>query len=273
MALIQLSYLSVALNRTVPVTVILPADRVSFETMTYEQLDRREPFKTLYLLHGMLGNHTDWVSGTRIQRWAEERCLAVVMPSGENAFYISGPGPWSDYGTFIGEELVQMTRRMFPLSSRREDTFIAGLSMGGFGAVRNGIRYSETFSHVAGFSSALHLFEQGPAEQQPGFPGQKSDFLSQQPDFLSLYEAAAKSDRNPRVAWENLKREGRPMPRFYLSCGTEDDLLPYSRIYRDLLRNDGADVTYEEKPGAAHEWDFWDEQIRKTLDWLPLDRA
>ena len=63
------------------------------------------------------------------------------------------------------------------------------------------------------------------------------------------------------------------MPRFYLSCGTEDDLLPYSRIYRDLLRNDGADVTYEEKPGAAHEWDFWDEQIRKTLDWLPLDRA
>lgn len=258
MALIQLSYLSLALNRTVPVMVILPADTVSFETMTYKEGDCREKFKTLYLLHGMLGNHTDWVSGTRIQRWAEERRLAVVMPSGENAFYISGPGPWSDYGTFIGEELVQMTRRMFPLSSRREDTFIAGLSMGGFGSVRNGIRYSETFSHVAGFSSALQLFEQDPKDQPP--------------DFLGLYEAAAKSDRNPRVAWENLKREGRPMPRFYLSCGTEDDLLPYSRVYRDLLRNDGADVTYEEKPGAAHEWDFWDEQIRKTLDWLPLDR-
>lgn len=257
MALIQVSYLSKELNRTVPVTVILPVDKISFSTLDYEE---QKPFKTLYLLHGLIGNHTDWVSGTRIQRWAEERNLAVVMPSGENAFYVDEERPWSDYGTFIGQELVRITRRMFPLSPRREDTFIAGLSMGGFGAIRNGIRYSDTFSHVAAFSAALHIFER-----------ENEDVLLR--GVFGDRALAAKKDVNPRVAWENLKAEGRPMPRFYISCGMDDELLPYSRLYRDLLRNDGADVTYEEKPGAAHEWDFWDDQIRKTLDWLPLDNA
>ncbi|MBR2828946.1 MAG: acetylesterase, partial [Solobacterium sp.] len=84
MALIQVNYLSKALFRTVPVQVILPVDRISFETMDYEPVQRK--FKTLYLLHGLLGNYTDWVSGTRIQRWAEEKNLAVVMPSGDNSF-------------------------------------------------------------------------------------------------------------------------------------------------------------------------------------------
>ncbi len=258
MALIQVSYLSKALNRTVPVTVILPVDKISFATMEY--IRPREKYKTLYLLHGLIGSQMDWVSGTRIQRWAEERGLAVVMPSGENAFYVDEERPWSDYGTFIGEELVDVTRRMFPLSSRREDTFIAGLSMGGFGAMRNGIRYSGTFSHVAAFSAALHVFEQEREDLMlSGIFGQRG--------------TAAKTDRNPRVAWEELKKEGRPMPRFYISCGTADGLLPYSRMFRDLLRSDGADVVYEETPGAGHEWDFWDEQIRKALDWLPLDGA
>ena len=255
MALLQMSYLSKALFRTVPVQVILPADMISMDGLEY-RMKEGEKFKTLYLLHGLIGNYTDWVTNTRIQRWAEEKNLAVVMPSGDNAFYVDSDRPNNNYGVFVGEELVDVTRRMFPLSGRREDTFIAGLSMGGFGAVRNGLRYSETFSRVAALSPALHIFE------------------NDDPDpvrytaFGDLKEAK-KTDKNPRVALENLIREGRTMPGFYISCGLDDDLLPYSRIYRDLLREKGADVVYTEEEGA-HEWDFWDRHIKRVLEWLPL---
>ena len=83
MALIQANFISKSLLRTVPIQVILPVDKFS---MTGAPQAEQKPFKTLYLLHGILGNYTDWVSGTRIQRWAEERNLCVVMPSGDNAF-------------------------------------------------------------------------------------------------------------------------------------------------------------------------------------------
>ncbi len=145
MALIHVNYLSKALFREVPVNVILPIDR--FDSDENEYLIKGDvKFKTLYLLHGLLGNYTDWVNQTRILKWAEEKNLAVVMPSGDNSFYFRSRTPWNDYETFIGEELVNMTRKMFPLSDKREDTFIAGLSMGGYGALRNGIVYSDTFS-------------------------------------------------------------------------------------------------------------------------------
>ena len=121
MALIQINYLSRALFRTVPVHVILPVDKVSFDQGGY-QMRPGQRFKTLVLLHGLLGNYTDWVSGTRIQRWAEERDLAVIMPSGDNAFYVDSPLPNNNYQQFVGQELLQVMRNMFPLPHRREDT-------------------------------------------------------------------------------------------------------------------------------------------------------
>ena len=255
MALIQVNYLSRALFRTVPLNVILPADKIDFMTGGYAMKEGQK-FKTLYLLHGLLGNYTDWVSGTRIQRWAEEKNLAVVMPSGDNSFYFKSRTPWNDYETFIGKELVEVTRKMFPLSDKREDTFIAGLSMGGYGAVRNGIVFSDTFSHVIGFSGAMHLFENVSEEANIGL-------------FDNL-EAASKTNLNPWVAVDEMYAKSRSIPKFYLSCGLKDDLLKCNENFRDYLKSKGADVTWDEDPNAGHDWDFWDSQIKKVLDWLPL---
>ena len=257
MALLQVNYLSRALFRTVPLNVILPADKIDFATGDYAYKPGQR-FKTLYLLHGLLGNYTDWVSGTRIQRWAEEKNLAVIMPSGDNSFYFKSRTPWNDYETFIGKELVDVTRKMFPLSDRREDTFIAGLSMGGYGAIRNGIVFSETFSHVAGLSSAVHLFKEG--------------ILADDRGLFEDGKAAAQSNLNPVVAVEELLAEKRSMPKFYLSCGTRDDLMQDNVTFRDFLVQKGADVHWDEED-AGHEWDFWDSQIKKVLDWLPLGEA
>lgn len=137
MAIIKLNYLSKALLRTVDVTVVLPTDTLDMDTMTYNQ---KKEYKTLYLLHGIFGDQNDWLYGTRIQRFASERGLCVVMPSGENMFYVDQENTHNLYSQFIGEELVEMTRAMFPLSHRKEDTFIAGLSMGGYGAIVNGLK-------------------------------------------------------------------------------------------------------------------------------------
>lgn len=260
MALIQVNFVSSALQRTVPLQVILPVDKLTPDG----RLPEEKKFKTLYLLHGFLGNYTDWVSGTRIQRWAEERDLAVVMPSGDNAFYVDRPATGNCYGQFIGEELVEVTRRMFPLSRKREDTFIGGLSMGGFGAMRNGLKYHDTFSTIISFSGVLQMLE--PTAAKP----RRADLIFQEGLFGDL-EKAAKSDKNPVWLAKDLAGS-RELPKIYLACGTEDHLITHSRSFRDLLIANGFDVTYEEGPGG-HEWDFWDTYIKKAIDWLPLDEA
>ena len=260
MALIQVNYVSNALQRTVPVQVILPVDKLSPDG----KLPKEKKFKTLYLLHGFLGNYTDWVSGTRIQRWTEERDLCVVMPSGDNAFYVDQPETLNNYGRFIGEELVEITRRMFPLSCKREDTFIGGLSMGGYGAVRNGLKYHKTFGAVISFSGVLQPFEglaKIPAEYDTSF----------ETGIFGDLKQAARSDKNPTWLVHSLAGK-KNLPAMYIACGTEDSLIGHSRDFRDLLVQNGFDVTYEESPGD-HNWDFWDTYIKKVIDWLPLDEA
>lgn len=268
MALIQVNFMSQSLLRTVPMQVVLPADKFSLLTDSQKE---EKPFKTLYLLHGIFGNYTDWISGTRIQRWAEEKNLAVVMPSGDNAFYIDQPQSGNMYGEFIGKELVQITRRMFPLSRKREDTFIGGLSMGGYGAVRNGLKYHDTFSHIVCLSGALHL-----SGDQDDAPKMKKPIFFEEHYFGNLKEAA-KSDKNPLVLIEDIKREMQndssvSFPKIFQACGTEDPLIEINRKYWEIFAQNGIEAAYYEASGK-HDWDFWDTWIRKALDWLPLEET
>lgn len=264
MALIQVNYLSECLMRTVPVNVILPVDKLTFPGMPKRE---EKPYKTLYLLHGIFGNYTDWVSGTKIQRWAEEKDLAVVMPSGDNMFYVNQEESHNFYGEFIGKELVDMTRKMFPLSRKREDTYIAGLSMGGYGALRNGLKYSETFGCLASLSGAMvvdHIAER--TDDVPFFIDSRSFARS----IFGDLDKAEESDKNPKWLVKKLKEEGKNIPRIYLTCGLQDSLLEANREMRDFLKEQGADVTYVEGEGA-HEWDFWNRSIKDVLEWLPLE--
>lgn len=263
MALLQVSFFSKSLMRTVPVTVVLPVDKIFFLGMPVRE---EKPFKTLYLLHGIFGNHTDWVSGTNIQRWAEEKDLAVVMPSGENSFYVDNPGEGRDFGRFTGEELVEVTRKMFPLSRRREDTYIAGLSMGGYGAIRNGLKYHETFGCIAGLSAAL-ITDSLDQRQDDG------NFLNSRTYAEGCFGDLAKvaeSDMNPKWLVKKLKEQDVKFPAIYLACGESDTLLGVNEELNACLEKAGVPATYEVGPGA-HEWDFWNRHIKKVLDWLPLE--
>ena len=253
MALIQMHYRSDALWRSVPVNVILPVDK--WENGV--PVNHGKKFKTLYLLHGLHGDCTEWFTKTRLRRWAEANNLAVVMPAGDNSYYVDQPDAMANYGEFIGRELVEMTRAMFPLSCKREDTFIGGLTMGGYGAMRNGLKYADTFGAIIALSAALQNFE----------PHERQYKAFKQALFGSL-ESSMQTDMNPRLLAEGLK-DAQNKPDIYIACGLQDVLLPWNILYRDLLTDLGFRVTYEQWEGV-HDWDFWDAAIEKVIRWLPL---
>lgn len=151
MAVFHAEYFSQCLMRLVDVDIILPAERVGQSGIC------DETYPTLYLLHGYTGRCSDWLTGSDIASLARQYGLAVVMPSGENSFYEDDPDSGFLYSTFIGQELVELTRSSFPLRRDREHTYVAGLSMGGFGTLLNACRFSETFSAAACMSGAFIL--------------------------------------------------------------------------------------------------------------------
>lgn len=265
MAIFQVTFLSECLGRTVPLTVILPTDKMPAPGTV--RAERTEPYKTLYLLHGVLGSCGDWLYGTRIQRWAEERNLAVVMPSGDNSMYLDNPV--DRYGEYVGSELVKFTRRSFPLSRRREDTFIGGLSMGGFGALRAGLKYNDTFGAIVALSSALIMDESLliPVDD-PVFPGEGAPYRHWV--YGEDLEQALHSDKNPVHLVKTMAAAGERFPAIYMACGDDDFLLEKNVAFHELLDRCGVGHVFERGPGA-HEWDFWDRHIKRALDWLPLE--
>ena len=262
MALIQCNYFSKALMRTVPITVVLPTDKMVFPGMP---IPEEKPFKTLYLLHGIFGNYTDWVAGTRLQAWAQDRDLCVVMPSGDNAFYVDNPKTSSFYGQFIAKDLVEFTRKSFPLSDKREDTFIGGLSMGGFGSIVNGLQNPETFGAICALSSALIL------DEVPNYTEYTDFLMNNRGYYESIFGDLDKvrGGVNDYVTLAQNLKDKEVKPKVFMACGTEDGLFDKNVAFKDLLKEYGFDVTWLEGPGN-HNWAFWDEYILKAMEWLPL---
>ena len=193
--------------------------------------------------------------------------MAVVMPSGDNAFYVDQPWAGNMYGEFIGQELVELTRRMFPLSNKREDTFIGGLSMGGYGAMRNGLKYCDTFGYIVALSGALLV------EDFPNRTNESPMFMERRDYVESLFgdlDKVIESDKNPKYLVKQILKEGKEMPKIYMACGEDDSLLGVNKDMYAFLKENGADVQFEIGPGA-HEWDFWDRYLKKAIDWLPVE--
>jgi S-formylglutathione hydrolase FrmB len=253
--------------RTVPINVVIPTDKMLFPGMPVPE---KKPFKTLYLLHGVFGNYTDWVNGTRLQALANDHNICVVMPSGDNKFYCDSATSGDNYGKFIGEELVEFVRDTFNVSKEREDTFIGGLSMGGFGSFVNGLRHPETFSCICALSAALIKSQILNSVNEPGH-----DIFTKR-NYETMFGIADTADwvgsENDYEALAVKLKDSPIKPKIYMACGTEDGLIAADRAYRDLLIENGYDVTWEEGPGV-HNWAFWDTYIEHVLDWLPLGAA
>ena len=266
MALIRVDFFSKALMRTVTINAVVPTDKMVFGST---EPPKPKKYKTLYLLHGIFGNYTDWVTGTRIQAWAQDKDLVVIMPSGENKCYVDNEKSGDMFGKFIGEELVDFTRRTFPLSDKREDTFIGGLSMGGYGAIRNGLKYHDTFGAICDLSSALILEGVYKSEYQEKWSIGSRHYYE---GLFGDIDKLPGSDKDYNALAKKVAEEGKNIPKIYMACGTEDNLVKANDAFSKYLTELGIEHTYETGPGV-HNWVFWDTYIAKVLDWLPLGEA
>lgn len=264
MAVAHITFFSNALSKTTSFVAVLPNDGMIFPGQKPSYMT--ENMRTLYLLHGAMGSETDYLTNTNIRELSDKYQLAVIMPAGDNSFYVDGgEGSMSNYGQFIGEELVEYTRRLFHLSDKREDTFIGGLSMGGYGAMRNGLKYADTFSKICAFSGAYIVFRIIDAGGIP-FEDPFSGPIYQRRVFGDLTKLA-ESDMNPEQLYRQLKERGANIPKIFMTEGSEDFLLDLNHRMRDFLQSQGADLIYIEDSGQ-HDWAFWNKHLEEAVRWL-----
>lgn len=265
MALIKANFISYILRREVHVDVILPSPTIpeSLGMGGKASHSRPAPLPVLYLLHGMGNNETNWVRYTNVERYAEERQIAVVMPAGENQEYRNQPGPGGNRQfDFIAYELPEFVQANFPVSDRREDTYIAGLSMGSMGSLLHSFCHPERFRAVGSFS--------GPLMQIPKSMNEGGGL----PDYAAMSQQEVRAQFSPDVARiEQAAGAGGLLPDYYVACGKKDFLFPAAVAFADHLKSLGLKVTVDFEKDYGHEWYCWDENIAEFMDWLPRTDA
>ncbi|MCQ2446017.1 MAG: esterase family protein [Clostridia bacterium] len=255
MALLNVNFFSDALGMSTSMNVILPE---------YVPGDESK-YPVLYLLHGMSDDQNAWCRFTSIERYARERGIAVVMPTTALGWYTDMYYGY-DYFTFISSELPKIVRNFFPrISDKREDTFVAGLSMGGYGALKCALCAPETFAAAGCLSGALDVNslykEWSENENMKGYCedvfGPRRKLKTSGNDLF--YEA------------EKLAASDLPKPKIFTWCGKQDFLYKDNRRAVRKLTSLGYDVTPTWSDGD-HQWKYWDEHIQNVLDWMGFER-
>jgi putative tributyrin esterase len=250
MALVTVDFFSEALEVGTSATVLLP-QATSAQIGVAEQA-RSGPPPVLYLLHGLSDDHTAWLRYTSIERYCGEvGGLAVVMPAVGRSFYadeVHGHRYWE----YVSEELPQLVAQFFRVSSEPEDTFVAGLSMGGYGALKLALTHPGRYAAAASLSGALDVV---------GLAGDgERDEL-----FQRVYDGTP----GPEDDLFHLLEQADGVPPLHVSCGTEDELLESNRRFVAAAEDRGVELTTDFRPGE-HEWGLWDAVIRDVVHWLPL---
>ncbi len=253
MAYLHINYFSQALCRQASFEMLIPNDRRDGKTP-------EQPMKTLFLLHGYTGKAGNWVP----EYLTEKYNFAIVMPNGENGFYLNGLSTGHAFQRLVGEELVDYVRRTFRLAMKPEDTFIAGMSMGGFGALHTALAYPQVFGKLGALSSALIVH--GIAHMKPGQGNGVANYEYYRECFGDL-ETVEESDANPEVLVKKLKKAGKKLPEIFMACGTEDFLLEPNRQMHRFLETEKVPHLYFESKGS-HDMVFWNEYIVKAVDWM-----
>jgi putative tributyrin esterase len=252
MALVHWNFYSQALGVAASADIILPQDAV----------EKGGKLPVLYLLHGMSDDHSIWQRRTSIERYADALGLAVVMPAVNRSFYtnmVHGARYWD----FVSDELPKLARAFFPLSDKRADNFVAGLSMGGYGAFKMALSHPDRYAAAASLSGAVDM-----AARAKELPGDDPMRRREIEDTFGPLDKLAGSSNDLLFLLDKLAvRKRRPL--LYQWCGTEDFLFADNETFHKHAKKRGVKIDYGKGPGG-HTWDKWDEQIEKVLAWLPL---
>jgi putative tributyrin esterase len=257
MILNEINYFSETLGLLSSMYVLLPQ-----RTLDETQNKRKPKYRTLYLLHGHSDDHTAWQRWTSIERYVEGLNLVVVMPAVNLSFYtdmVYG----AEYWQFISEEVPAIVRELYSLSSKREDNYVAGLSMGGYGAFKLALTYPDRYAAAASLSGAVDIREV--VREKKEDPLNKAWLLEMRNVFGDLSKVPGSKHDLFTLAKKVAK--GPIRPRLYQCCGTEDFLYADNVRFRDAIRKLPLDLTYEEGPGE-HVWGYWDKMIQNVLAWM-----
>lgn len=216
--------------------------------------------KTLFLLQGFTGYAENWVPEELCQKYN----FAVVMPNGENSFYLDSPSSCGKYGTYVGKELVEYVQKTFGLADCPENTYIMGMSMGGFGAIHTALAYPETFGKAGAMSAALIIHEI--AHMKEGEANEVANYDYYHNCFGDL-DTVEESDQNPETLIQKLLIQKKQLPKLYLCCGTEDFLIEKNREFHQFLEKHQVEHEYHESEGD-HNMVFWREYIVKIVAWM-----
>ena len=247
MASIDCNFFSETLGMASSMRVLLPEPN--------RRRTARAQYPVLFLLHGLYDDETTWARFSSVERYVSTLGLAVVMPNVHRSYYTNMKHGYR-YWDFVSDELLYKSRALFPLSSKREHTFVAGLSMGGYGALKLALSKPDTFAAAASLSGSCDLSN-----------------LQKRPEELALIFGDAAGIRQSGGDLAQLARhcaQARgPKPKVFQSCGSEDSMLEGNRRFRDVMAPLSFDYQYEERPGQ-HDWAYWDLAIQRVLRWLPL---
>jgi S-formylglutathione hydrolase FrmB len=243
------------IGAALPYRVIVPANYTSPEL-------KGQRYPVLYLLHGFGGHYDNWVSKTKLAQYASNYKFIIVTPEGNDSWYTDSAGvPAAKYESYILQELIPDVQSHYRTLETREGRAIAGLSMGGYGALKFGVKHPEMFAFAASLSGAL-----GAAVWTENDLREFGTALPR-----SVMETFGPAGSQTRAANDLMKlvrefpaAQLGSLPYFYLDCGTEDGLLSFSRSLADLLHERKIPHEYRELPGQ-HNWEYWDAQVREVL--------
>ncbi len=272
MSLIQFNFESQYLYNNTTISVILPDKPGDVEAADFYASGKK--YKVLWLLHGTFGDHSDWVRKSMIELYAQEHKLIVVMPSGLNADYTSWPGfaLGFDMESHLIKELMPLIHNWFPASSKKEDNYIAGLSMGGQGVMQYILKYPELF-HAA----AVLSYPPIPMDRID-WNGDREDFFFRANNPRMINQIANAGGKEAFIAKNNLYQqildmhEAGTLPKMIMGCGDKDFFYEEYCYFKEVCKEKNIPITFGELPDLGHEWRFWDKFIQTALEFFELEK-
>jgi S-formylglutathione hydrolase FrmB len=241
------------MNRKMPYEVLLPEGYQEKSGRTYQ---------TLYLLHGLTGHYDDWVAKTTLAEGSKKYGYVIVMPEGNNGWYTDSPvKPNDKFESYIINELIPEIEKKFSVSKERKGRAVAGLSMGGYGALKFGLKHPEKFVLAGSFSGALRA----PEWNEKTLPAFKVLGESANSAFGEMGNTARDENDLFKLLQGKSAGELKALPFLYIDCGTEDGLVEQNVQFAELVLKKKIPHEFRQLPGK-HNWNFWNTQIAEFLD-------
>lgn len=242
------------MKREMPYRVILPT--------TYEA-NKTEKFPVVYLLHGLTGHYDNWTNQSKLVDYAKNYRYIIVTPEGNDGWYSDSQNiPDDKYESYIIQELIPEIEKKFRAETTRDARAIAGLSMGGYGSLKFGVKYPDKFVLAGSFSGALRAAQM--TEEMAAATKWQALIDSIKNAYGVMDSEGRKQNDLFKLVTAKSETDAKNLPFFYIDCGTEDGLVQSNREFVKLLADKKIAHEFRELPGI-HDWKFWDSQVQEFL--------